>query len=102
MSTEILLEILNSDSILVLIMLIIISSIFSFFHIKSLNSNQLVNLNVVDDEMVIKKIYTIKCQRCKEFIYDADICYDNITKYPYHKKCLDVFDYNTEKLHQPT
>lgn len=37
-------------------------------------------------------IFAVKCEYCKEFIYNEDVCYDNITKFPYHSKCLNYFD----------
>jgi len=101
MQIETILMFVNSDNSTIILLFFILSYII-YAGSKIFRSDPLVNLNVINDELVIKKIYTIKCHRCKEFIYSADICYDNITKYPYHKRCLDVYDHNVEKQYQPT
>ena len=55
------------------------------------------NLKVVNNEMIITKLYSIKCTRCSQYIYHDGICYDNITKEPFCKDCLKTIDRNTEK-----
>ena len=88
-----------SESYLIIVIVMLI--LFSILIKGNYRQEPFTNLQITNDgTLIVNRIYSIKCKRCKEFIYDSDICYDNITKYPYHKKCLDVYDKNTEKQYQ--